>query len=126
MGNNASGKKLNILLLIAFVLGVAYMLYSAVYWTGAVSNASGTEGLGAMIASRIVMPHLVVTGVGVIFNGLGLFMKKPAFALVAGILYAVAMVLFMTYFMFVVIQAVLCFVAFAQMKKAEGSSTTAS
>ena len=48
---------------------------------------------------------------------------RRAFALTAGILYAVAMVLFPVYFFFVLIQMILCFVAFAKMSKA--SSVTA-
>lgn len=107
------------LLLVALILGVAYGLYSLVYWSGA-SSASGSsaEAAGAAIATVLVMPHLVCTLVAVIFNALGYFLVKPAFALVAGILYAVAMVLFPTYFFFVIIQMVLCFVAYGLMKKA--------
>ena len=41
-----------------------------------------------------------------------------AFALVAGILYAVAAVLFPAYFMFVIVEMVLSFVAYGLMKKA--------
>ena len=37
-------------------------------------------------------------------------------ALTAGILYAVAMVLFPMYFFFVVVEMILCFIAFARMK----------
>lgn len=110
-------KRLNVLLIISFVLGVAYLAYSLVYWSGAAADGSGSEQLGAAIASALVMPHLVCALVAVVFNGLALFMSKAAFALVAGILYAVAMVLFPMYFMFVLVQTVLCFVAYARMKK---------
>lgn len=112
--------KKNKLLLVAFVIGVAYLLYSASYWSGAVGSSSGTQAAGAALASVIVMPHLVCTLVAVIFNGLGLFMNKSTFALVAGILYAVAMVLFLVYFMFVIVEMVLSFVAYGQMRKREG------
>lgn len=110
--------KKNRLLLVALVIGVLYMLYSLYYWYGATTGTSGSEAAGAAIASAIVTPHLVCTLVAVVFNALGLFMNKAAFALVAGILYAVAMVLFVMYFMFVIIEMVLSFVAYAQMKKA--------
>lgn len=109
----------NVLLLIALILGAAYLLYSLVYWSGAVGSSNGTQAAAASIATAIVMPHLVCTLVAVIFNALGLFMNKPAFALVAGILYAVALVLFLAYFMFVIAEMVLCFVAYGQMKKQE-------
>ena len=107
------------LLLIALVLGVAYGAYSLVYWSGVGSDGSSSaEAAGAAIASSLVMPHLVCTLVAVIFNALGFFLRKTAFALVAGILYAVAMVLFPGYFMFVIVQMILCFVAYGLMKKA--------
>ena len=110
--------KKNILLGISLVLGVAYIAYSAVYWVGA-NNSGGTsaDAAGAAIASILVMPHLVVTLVAVVFNALSFFMSKHAFALVAGILYAVAMILFPMYFFFVIIECILCFVAYARMKK---------
>lgn len=41
-----------------------------------------------------------------------------AAALVGGILYAAALVLFLMYAPFVVVQMILCFVAFARMKQA--------
>lgn len=65
----------------------------------------------------IVLPHLVLTIVAVVFNALAVFMRKPAFALVAGILYAVAMALFFVYFFFVIIEMILCFVGYSQLKK---------
>ena len=113
-------KKLNICLLISFILGLAYIIYSFVYWSG-IGDATGTEAAGGAIALVLVTPHLVCTGLAVIFNGLGLFLKSPAFALVAGILYAVAIVLFVAYFMFVIIEMILSFVGYAQLKKAKAA-----
>lgn len=111
-------KKLNICLLISLIIGLGYIVYSLVYWSG-VGDASGDEAVGGAIALALVTPHLVCTGIAVIFNALGLFLKKPAFALVGAILYAVAMVLFIAYFMFVIIEMILSFVGYAQLKKAK-------
>ena len=116
-------KKINICLLISLILGVAYLAYSVVYWSG-VGDASGEEALGGAIALALVTPHLVCTGIAVIFNALALFLKTPAFALVAGILYAVAIVLFVAYFMFVVIEMILSFVGYGQLKKAKAAEET--
>ncbi len=107
------------LLLVSLIIVVAYLIYSASYWSGAVSGTEGSEAAGAAIASVLVMPHLICTGIGALFNALGFFMNKRAFALVAGILYSVAMVLFPPYFFFVLIEAVLCYVAYAKMKPKE-------
>lgn len=116
--------KRNKLLLVALILGVAYLAYSLWYWFGggaasAVGSDSASQA-GAGIATMLVTPHLLLTVVAVIFNALAFFMSKRAFALVAGILYAVAMVLFIAYALFLIVQMVLCFVAYAKMpKKAE-------
>lgn len=116
--------KKNKLLLVALVLGVAYLIYSIVYWGGANTSSTGDSAqAGAALATVLVMPHLALTVLAVIFNALGFFMSKRAFALTAGILYTVALVLFPPYFMFVIVQMILCFVAFAKMKKdASGTS----
>lgn len=111
-------KKTSKLLLISLILGVLYIGYSAVYWSGAInSSTSGAEQVGGGLAIAIVTPHLVVTGLAVIFNALGVFMKKRGFALTGAILYAVALVLFPIYFMFVIIQMILSFIGFAKMEK---------
>lgn len=107
-------------LLISFIIGVLYLIYSAFYWSGAASTPADTaKQIGAGIATIIVMPHLVCTVLAVIFNGLGLFMRKRGFALTGAILYTVALVLFPVYFMFVIVEMILSYVGFAKMKKVE-------
>lgn len=111
-------KKKSVLLLIAAIIGVAYILYSISYWTGANSGSTDTAtAIGAGLATALVFPHLICAGLAVVFNILGWAMSHRGFALTAGILYAVAMILFPLYFMFVVIEAVLCFIGFARLKK---------
>ncbi len=110
--------KLNICLLISFIIGVVYAIYIVSYFTGIGSTAqTSAETVGYGLATAIVMPHMACTIIAVIFNGLGLFLRKPAFALVGAILYAVAMVLFPMYFFFVLVEMILSFVAYAQMRK---------
>jgi hypothetical protein len=108
------------LLLVALVLGALYLVYSGWYWFGGGVDAgsSSSAQAGAAIASAIVMPHLALTLLAVVFNALGYALSKRPFALVAGILYSVAMVLFPPYFFFVIVQAILSYVAFAKMKDA--------
>jgi len=111
-------KKLSKLLLISFIIGVAYLLYSIVYWSGAAGAGETTaEQVGAGIATVLVMPHLIVTALAVLFNALGLFMHKRGFALTGAILYTVAIVLFPVYFMFVIIEMILSYIGFAKMPK---------
>lgn len=111
-------KKLSICLLISFIIGGLYIVYSIFYWTGAASSGSDAyEQIGAGIATALVMPHLIVTFLAVLFNALGLFMKKRGYALVGAILYSVALVLFPVYFMFVIIEVILSFIGFARTPK---------
>jgi len=113
--------KKNKLLVVALILGAAYVVYSLWYFYGGGAAANvGSDSAsqaGAGLAAMLVMPHLALTLLAVVFNALATFMNKAAFALTAGILYAVAMVLFPVYFFFVIVQMILCFVAFAKMRK---------
>lgn len=113
-------KKGKILLIIALIIGILYAIYSVCYWSGAVNTAStatNAEQVGAGIATVIVLPHLVFTGLAIIFNALAVFLYNRPFALVAAILYTVALVLFPVYFMFVIVEMILCYIAFARMSK---------
>lgn len=108
----------SVLLLIAGILGVLYAIYLVVYFTGANAGAGDSaEMVGVGIATALVMPHMLCTVVAVVFNVIAWVLSKRAFALVAGILYAVAAVLFIAYAPFVLVQMVLCFVGFAKLPK---------
>lgn len=110
--------KWNIFLLIAFIIGILYLIYSLFYWSGAAASSdSAAEQVGAGIATILVMPHLIMTALAVLFNALGLFLKKKGFALTGAILYTIAIVLFPVYFMFVILETVLSYIGFATMPK---------
>lgn len=111
-------KKKSVLLLVSAVIGILYILYSISYWTGAnIESTDTATAIGAGIATALVFPHLICAGLAMIFNTLGWAMSHRGFALTAGILYAVSMILFPPYFMFVIIETVLCFIGFARLKK---------
>ncbi len=108
-------KKRNVLLLVAALLGSAYLIYLVSYIAAApVSMGNSAADAGTAIAMMMIMPHAALTGLAVIFNWIGWGLNKRWAALTAGILYAVAIVMI---FMFVVVEMILCFVAFAQMGK---------
>lgn len=109
-------KKLNKCLLVSFIIGALYGVYSLVYWGGAMGGEGG-EAIGGAIALTLVMPHLVCTLIAIVFNGLGLFLRKQWFALVGAILYTVAMIVFPMYFMFIIIEMILSYIGFAQLHK---------
>lgn len=109
-------KKLNKLLLISFILGALYAVYSISYWSGSMSSSDSAEALGGAIALTLVMPHLICSILGSVFNGIALFLNKRWSALVGAICYTVAMAAFPIYFFFVIVQAILSYIAFAKMK----------
>lgn len=113
-----SKKKRSKLLLISWGIGLLYAVYLIVHFGGGMTGASNNgELLGAALATTIVGPHMACAIVAVIFNIIG-WVKNARWAALAGaILYAVSMVLFPMYFMFVLIQTILSFVGFAKMKK---------
>lgn len=109
--------KKNKLLLVSWILGVAYLIYIAMYLSGAVSGTNGAEQAGAALATVLLLPHVLIAGVAVLFNILAWLKGTKGFALTAGILYGVSMIMFPLYFMFVVVQMVLCFIAYSGIKK---------
>ncbi len=116
-------KKRSICLLISAILGVVYAIYLVSYFGGSVGTAgSSSEALGAGLATALVMPHMVCAALAAVFNVLGWAMNHRAFALVGAILYTVALVLFPMYFMFVVVQMILSYIGFAQLKKIKAAN----
>ncbi len=112
-------KKVNVVLLISAILGVAYTIYLIAYFTGAMGSAeSGSDAAAGFIATALVTPHMICVGIAAIFNVLAAFLQKKGFALTCGILYSVGAVLFFMYALFVVPSIVLSFVGYAQLSKA--------
>ena len=113
-------KKRPIILLIAAIIATICFVYVVSYMSGTTSkmdNMSSAEKAGTSIAMGLASPSVIVSGIATLFTWLGFFFNMKGFALTAGILFAVAMVLMVTWFMFNVVQMVLCFIAYAKMKK---------
>ncbi len=96
--------------LLCLILTVAY----AVYIIGYFSNVSA-ENLGGALATAIVTPHMVCVAVAAVMSIIGFFGKARWAFLVTGIMLVVAAVIFLAYAAFVVIQAILAFIAYARM-----------
>ncbi len=109
-------KNLNKLALVSFVIGLIYFICLIVNFIGGSVSTNGSEQAGSILATALVMPHMITEGLAMIFNGLGCFLHKRAFILVGAILYTVSLVLFPLYFMFVLIEMILSFIAYAKMK----------
>ncbi len=105
------------LLLAAAILGTLYLLYLVAYFTSGIFSSDGTEVLAAGLATALVTPHMVCVGIAAAFNWIGWALNARWAALVAGILYAVSILCMFLYALFVVLQTIFCFVAFAKMPK---------
>ncbi len=117
MSETTVKKKRNKLALISWILSLLYLIYLISHFAGAIGSTEGAEQVGSTIATALVFPHMLSVGIGLIFNILGYFLNNRAFILVGAILYSVSILLFMMYFMFVIIQMILSYIAFAKMKK---------
>jgi hypothetical protein len=105
------------LLLVSWILTLLYLITIVVYVSTYGNSGNDTEQVGAAIAVVLMLPHLVVTLVGLILNVLAWAVNKRGFALAGAILYSVAMFLFPPYFFFILIQTILSYVAYSKMSK---------
>lgn len=117
MSELAIKKSKSKLALISWILSALYLVYLIFYFSEGLGTTTGSEQAGAAIATALVLPHMLAVAIGLIFNMLGYFLNNRAFILVGAILYSVSILLFMMYFMFIIIQMILSYVAFAKMKK---------
>lgn len=93
------------------LLTVLYALYIVSYFSQA-----GTTNLGGAIATAIVTPHMVCVAIAAVMSIVGFFGKARWAFLTCGILLVVAAVVFLTYAMLVVVQAILAFIAYSRMR----------
>lgn len=103
-------------LFIAALLGTAYGIYIVSYFISGLGSTKGAEQAGAAIATMLVAPHMFLLWLGVLFNWLGLGMRKTGFALTGAILYCVSAFLFLPYFLFVTPSIVFGFVGYSKQK----------
>ena len=96
--------------LLCMILTVVYAIYIVSYFSSASSS-----NLSGAIATALVTPHMVCVAVAAVMTIIGFFGKARWAFLTAGILLIVAAVVFLTYAMFVIIQAVLAFIAYVRM-----------
>lgn len=103
---------------IGTAIAFAYGIYLISYFAGLnVDTASDSEAIGSALATALVLPHMLVTWLGIIFGVIGFFIRKQGFLLTAAILYASAAVLFLLYAIFLIPSIVLGFVGYVNQKK---------
>jgi len=108
------------ILLIAAIIGTicAIICFSSVNSALDESKSEDTANqIGTVIGASIVMPSVILSAIGAIFAWVGFGTNKKGFALTSGILYAVAIVLMIPWFMMNIIQMILSFIAYGTMGK---------
>lgn len=121
--------KRNKLLLAAAIIGTVYfylIFYLIYHFTGSMSVFTGsmsvTDSAGTLagIVTELTQMHMFYVGLAALFNWIGWALRARWAALVAGILYAVSIVCMFLYAVFVLLEMIFCFVAFANMQRADG------
>lgn len=105
-------------LLISLVVGAIYAVYLVMHFGSAITGAgSDGEAAAGVIATALVMPHMILVILAVIFNAIGYFAGRTGFALTGAILYAVAAAVFMLYAVFLIVPIICSFVGYGKLKK---------
>ncbi|MBP5442276.1 MAG: hypothetical protein J6Y60_03465 [Treponema sp.] len=115
------------ILLIAAIIGticLVIIIASLGDYLNGINNADAGTQIGTMIGTVLVMPSTIISAIGLIFAWVGFGTSKRSFALTSGILYAVAIVLMLPWFMFNIVQMILSFVAYGTMGKVKGNGET--
>lgn len=108
-------EKKSVCLLISAIVGTLYAMYSMVYWLDFGEQANNALAVG--LATALVGPHVICTVMAVVFNWVGYGRRSPGMALAGAILYTVAALLFAMYAVFVILEAILSYVGFANLRK---------
>ena len=99
-------------------MATAYTIYLFCHFIGGTASADGAvEAAAGVIATALVMPHMIMFLIGIIFAWIGLVFKKAWGALVAAILYSVGTLFFLAYAMFGVPILILGFIGYANQRK---------
>lgn len=108
-------KKPTVLLVSAIIatLWIIFGIYSFADATGSASGAA--EQIGTAIAGAMIIPFLIIAGLGLLFNWLGWALKKRGFAITAGVLYCVSLIGF-TYTFGLIPSIILTFIGVAKLK----------
>ena len=109
-------------LFIGALLATLYTIYLVLYFGGAMSSSDSGEAIGGAIATALVTPHMLLTGLGAVFSWIGFGTKKTWGALVGAILYCVGALLFIVYAIFSIPLIILGFVGYSKQKKINNMS----
>ena len=110
-------KKRSKLLLVTNVFGVAVTFLLVMYFACGITSGNEGEQVGAIIGTAIVLPYMLSMVLANLFGIIGYIYNTKGFIMASGVLYCVCMALFIPYFMFVMPQAIMSFVSYANVKR---------
>ncbi len=113
---NVKMPRRSIPLLLSVIIGVFLLIFTWIYISDTLDSSSA--GIGASIAAVLVLPHQILSTLACFFAALGWALNVRWAAMVAAILYTIALAVMPPWFSFVVVQMVLCYVAFVRMGRA--------
>lgn len=105
------------MLLVSALIATIWLIVAICSFASAVGSSNGTaEQIGAAIAGVMIIPFIIIAGIGLIFNWLSWALKKHGFAIAAGVLYCVSL-LAITYDFGFIPSIVLTFIGASKLKK---------
>ena len=110
-------KKRSKLLFITNFLGVAVTLAMVNAFARGVTSGNEGEQVGAILSTIVILPYMISMVLANLFGILGYIYNANGFIMASGVLYCVCMALFIPYFMFVLPQAIMSFVSYANVKR---------
>lgn len=110
-------KKKPTILLVSAVIASLWIIFGIYSFTDAAGSATGAAAqIGTAIAGAMIIPFLIIAGLGLLFNWLSWALKKRGFAITAGVLYCVSLIGF-TYTFGLIPSIVLTFIGVSKLKK---------
>ena len=114
-GNHMKGKKI---LLTASIIGTVsiIVLLSVIVFSFSTNAGRSSEPSKYSISTISLLLFILLSIIAVVFSWIGYKTNNRIFALIAGILYTVTIVLVLDFFYFNIVQMGLCYAAFSAMR----------
>ena len=112
-------KRPRILLIDAAISTISFFIIIAIYVNhiNSIDKNDSAAVIGTGIGMMLMMPHLILFGLGLIFNWVGYGTRMRGFTLTAGILYCVSMLLGVTNFFILILPIILTFIGYEKQKQ---------
>ena len=107
-------------LLLAAIIGTIFFFFTMSNINDLMISSMGRSmsyKFGTLMSFAITLPSFIASGFATIFAWIGFGTNKKGFALASGILYAIAIVFMISWFIAYIIQMIFAFIAYGTMGK---------